>query len=145
MKAYIIYDCYDGGCDFSLYHLSTTKTGLKKELKDCLYDFLMMGVDDLHNFKCVKIQIDKTGYEFLKAYNTLPQQSDTTTKLFIKLMNHIDDNNTDEVLFWTDGCSDEYAVLEDCGYKDFSDYDQTEYEMKMKRYINEIVNQEYAG
>ena len=69
MLVYITYDRYE--CDewYQIYHISKTRSGILKTLKQDLIDFLTYGPDDCHSFQCQRIEMSEDDYKKLIELN----------------------------------------------------------------------------
>ena len=111
MNIYIAYDRYERDEWYSIYHIETNRLRAIKHFKEVdLVDFISYGPDDCHSFQLQKVVMANKGYrELLDVYKN---GSDEDIKDFMMPIYDEDDEFEVETIFFTDGCSDNFELIE---------------------------------
>ena len=111
MNIYIAYDRYERDEWYSIYHIETNRLRAIKHFKDVdLVDFISYGPDDCHSFQLQKVVMTSEQYrELLDVYKN---GSDEDIKDFMMPIYDENDEFDVETIFFTDGCSDNFELIE---------------------------------
>ena len=111
MNIYITYDRYEHDEWYYIHHIETNKKRAIKHFKEIdLPDFIAYGPDDCHSFQLQKVYMTKEQYnELLEVYE---HGSEADIKEFMLPIYDEDEEFEVETLFFTDGCSDNFELIE---------------------------------
>jgi len=155
MNVYITYDRYENDEWFYVYNIETNKKRAIKHFKEIdLPSFISYGPDDCHSFQLQIVEMTKQEYVRFCELNNENDEPYNLSAEFEQIMIDIFkdcDLNSDNVLLYTDGCSDNielinyYCMLNGLDKDDYSVtdnvakilYDNEElYKKILKGYIN---------
>lgn len=147
MNVYITYDRYENDEWYSIEHIETNKQRAIKHFKEVdLPDFLAYGPDDCHSFQLQRVEMTKKQYDtfmkWIEEGQSLENYGTKSSELFEFMVDLFDGTGVvgdTSVLFSTDGCSDNFELIEFyCQHLgiDADDYD-ARYEIEEKLFNDE--------
>ena len=120
MNVYITFDRYERNEWFYVYRIETNKQRAIKHFKETdLLSFLEYGPDDCHSFQLMKVVMSKKDYERLcyMVENEGNDEINCDKELEKMLISIYEENENDrfscyEILYSTDGCSDNVEIID---------------------------------
>ena len=120
MNAYITYDRYERDEWYSIYNIETNRQRAIKHFREVdLPDFLAYGPDDCHSFQLQRVEMTKKQYDtfmkWIEEGQSLENYGTKSSELFEFMVDLFDGTGVagdTSVLFSTDGCSDNFELIE---------------------------------
>ena len=120
MNVYITYDRYERDEWYYINHIETNKQRAIKHFREVdLPDFLAYGPDDCHSFQLQRVEMTKKQYDtfmrWIEEGQSLENYGTESSELFEFMVDLFDETGVasdTSVLFCTDGCSDNFELIE---------------------------------
>ena len=144
LDVFITYDRYEHDEWHSIYHIDTDEDSARQHFVDKdLLDFISYGPDDCHSFQLQKVRMTRAGYKWLCEENGKSSESKELEEFLTELYQG---EYGDEVLMYTDGCSDNCEIIEFyCNKLGIDpDDDDAKYEAQNKLFDDDKLYEEIA-